>query len=171
MWIRYVLRYYVARFACYLRLWPNDLDALTAWAGWRLHNIHKLVAGAFPLYAKFTIVLWEDIGLWTKVEIIGCGVNLLCSLNILPHKVFAAHLEALREMIYLLVFWGNLELFWLAKPCPENVPLCATWWYNANTSCFHCVHHWVVDVRRIVDLEAQSHVLVHHPVLMDDLNL
>jgi len=74
-------------------------------------------------------------------------------------------------MIYLLIFGGFLKLLGLAHACPEDVPLGAVWRHNSDSSSFHCIDYRVINVGRFVNLEAQSHVFIHHTELMDGFNL
>lgn len=98
-------------------------------------------------------------------------MQLLRPLNILPHEVLSAHLEALRKMIYFLILGRSLELLGLAQPSPEDVPLAAVGWNYSNARGFHGVDHRVVNVRRVMHLETQRHILVHKPILVDHLDL
>lgn len=97
-------------------------------------------------------------------------MQLLCPLEILPHQVLSAHLEALREVVDLLVLRGDLQLLWLAHTRPNDVVLRARWRDDPDTGGFHGVDDGVVDVRVVVDLKAKRHILIHHAILVDLLN-
>ena len=171
MWIWNVLGYDVASPAGYLSLWANYFDAFAAWASWWLHDVHQLIPSTFPLNTKLPIILRKNVSLRTKVKVIGPRMYLLRPLNILPHQVLPTHLKALRKVIYFLIFWSNLQLFWLTESSPKYIPFAAVWRHYTNTRSFHGINHRIVNMRRIMHFESKSHVLVHHAVLMYNFNL
>jgi hypothetical protein len=74
-------------------------------------------------------------------------------------------------MIDLLVLGCYLQLLGLAQPRPQDIPLATIRWHNSDSRRLHRVDHRVVNMRRVVHLEPQRHVLVHHAVLVDHLDL
>jgi len=71
-------------------------------------------------------------------------------------------------MVYLLVFGGVLENFRFADSSPQDVPFATIGWDDSDSSCFHSVDNGVVNVRGIMNLEAKSHILIKHLVIVND---
>ena len=74
-------------------------------------------------------------------------------------------------MIDLLIFRGILKLVRLTHSSPKNIPFATIWWHDPYASCLHGIDHRVVDVSRLVNLEAKGHVSVHHAELVNGLYL
>lgn len=101
-----ILRDNVARFALDVLLLTDHFDSTATRLSRRLHNIHVLEAILLAVHLELSEVLGEQIGSWTEVKI---WQGLLHTGDVLPHQVFSAHLERLREMVDPLVLGGVLQ--------------------------------------------------------------
>ena len=81
-------------------------------------------------------------------------MNLLSSLNILPHEVLPSHLKTLRKMINLLILRCDFKLLWLAQARPKYIPFATIWRHYPYSCGLHGVDNRVVDVRGVMHLEA-----------------
>ena len=114
-----ILANYISLALVYLGLLANDLDAFAARAGRWLHDVHVLVASALSLDAELAVVVGEDVRLWTEVELVAVALeHARRSLDVLPHQILSPKLEALREMVDLLVLGHFLELLEPAHSTP-----------------------------------------------------
>ena len=166
MWIRYILWENVTWFFIDLGFRTNDFDSFTAWAIAWFHNIHMFVSWTFPLQAELPIILWKDICFRTEVIFISTCKQFLSSLNVFPHIIFPTYLEALWEMIDLLVLGCLFKHIWFANTNPYHIPFPGTRWHDPNARCFHAVYHWIVNMSRVMYLEPKSHIFIHHFILM-----
>lgn len=123
---------------------------------------------SFTVHAELAIILRKEVGLGTEVEL---GENFAHSTYILPHKVFAAHLERLWEVIHLLVLSCFFKVLRLCLPGPHDVPLGAIWAYYAEPSCLQRVDNRVVNMSSLRDLEAKDHIVLLEILLAGHLNL
>mmetsp|Transcript_26311 Transcript_26311/g.40151 ORF Transcript_26311/g.40151 Transcript_26311/m.40151 type:complete len:238 (-) Transcript_26311:2287-3000(-) len=165
--VRNVLGHHIPVLLVHLGLRSHNLNAFSARGGRRLHDVHVLVARGLSLDAELAVVLWEDVGLRAEVEVVGAREHLLGAEQVLPHEVFPSYLEALREMVDLLILARILQLVRLAHASPDDVPLAGTGRHDSNAGRLHSVNDRVVDVGGVVHLEAQGHVLLHHFELVD----
>ena len=103
-------------------------------------------AGAFSFETEFPIVIWEYVRFWAKIEFIGTAENLLGSLYVFPHMVFAPKLETLWKMIDFLIFGSFLEHIWFANTNPDDIPFPGTRRHDPYTSCLHGIDNRIIDI-------------------------
>ena len=166
MWIRYILWHNVTCFFIDLCFRTNDFDSFTTRAIARFHNIHMFVPWTFPLQAELPIIIWKYICFRTEVIFISTCKKFLCSLNIFPHMIFPTYLETLREMIYLLIFGCLFKHIGFTNANPYDIPFPGTRRHDPNACCFHGIYHRIVNMSRVMYLEAHGHIFIHHFILM-----
>ena len=165
--IRDVLRDYEAWLPFYFLLASNNLDSTAARRCARLHDVHVLVVVRLSVHRELPEVVWEEVGLRAEIVL---GKHPPHPAEILPHHVFPANLEGLREVVDLLVLGGFLKMLRLRLASPHDVPFRAVWPYNPASPCFQRVHHRVVDVGRFGDFEPESHVMLLEVLLLRNLH-
>ena len=70
-----------------------------------------LVTGRFSVKTEFAIFVRKNVGPGAKSILVDIALeHPHGSLNVLPHQVLSAKLEALRKVVYLLIFAGILQL-------------------------------------------------------------
>ena len=97
-----------------------------------------LVVVCFSVHCELSEVVREEVGLRAEIVL---GKHPPHPAKILPHHVFTANLEGLREVIDLLVLSGFLQMLWFRLASPHDVPFRAVRSHNPATSCFQRVHH------------------------------
>lgn len=94
--IRDVLGDNVARLPLNFLLLADHLDSTTARRCTGLHNVHVAVVVSLSVHRELAIVVWEEVSLRAEVVL---REDTLHPTYVLPHHVFAANLERLREMV------------------------------------------------------------------------
>ena len=93
MWVGDVLRDYVAILLVDLRLRTHYLDAFSARACARLHDVHVLIVGAFTFHAELSVIVWENICLRAEIKLLRPIEHLLSPLQVPPHEILSSQLE------------------------------------------------------------------------------
>ena len=74
-------------------------------------------------------------------------------------------------MIDFLILSCLFKHIWFANTNPYHIPFPGTRWHDPNASCFHGIYHGIVNMSRVMYLEAKGHVFIHHLILMYYLDL
>lgn len=152
MGIRNVLRDEVAALLGYLVVGTEDRDTLAAGGSVRFHDEERVLLVSFSIEGKFLVVVWQEVGLRTDVEVL--GERFFHSVDALPHQVLPAEMEALGEVVDSLMLSHVFEDFGLCHTCPQNVPLGVRRAHNAEARRLEGVDYRVVDVSSLRHLEA-----------------
>ena len=78
-----------------------------------------LVVVVLTVHYEFSIIIWEQIGLGAEIIL---REDSLHTTEILPHEVFAAHLETLREMVDFLIPSSVFQMLRFCLTCPHYIP-------------------------------------------------
>ena len=90
-----------------------------------------LVVVVLTVHDEFPIIIREQIGLGAEIIL---REDSLHATEILPHEVFAAHLETLREMVDFLIPSSVFQMFRFCLTCPHYVPFGAVRAYYPESS-------------------------------------
>ena len=86
MRVRDVLANNISWFLFDLGLLTNDLDSLATRTSRWLHDVHMFVSRGLSVKTELSILIWEDVSLWTKTPFTGVAlVEPCCPLDVLPH--------------------------------------------------------------------------------------
>jgi hypothetical protein len=165
--VGHVLGDHVAWLAFDFLLLAHNFDSASATRRTRLHDIHVFEVLGLAVHHEFAVLVRENVCLRTEIVLLEDATH---ARQVLPHKVFAADLKRLWEMVHFLVLCRLFQVFWLRLARPHNVPLGAVWAYDPETSILERVYYGVVDMSGLSYFEAESHIVLFKVVMSSHLH-
>ena len=150
MWLAHIFGHDVAVTFGHILSFSDDSDAFAAACSVRLHDVHVLETTDFPVAHPPLVVLREDVRGGSDIESLAMQTS--HALYIAPHVVFPADGPGAGEVVEMLLHIHVPQAALSEQACPADVPRRAS--HVPETSHFQGVHHAVVSVRAVRDLEA-----------------